>query len=70
MEGLAPRDLVAFDELIREKGQEFLEILDDWLGEHEIKGGHRLPTSDSIRTGVGVFHFIENSPVTSDDSFR
>jgi Family of unknown function (DUF6502) len=70
MEGLAPHDLVAFDELIREKGQEFLEILDDWLGEHEIKGGHRLPTSDSIRTGVGVFHFIENSPVTSDDSFR
>jgi hypothetical protein len=70
MEGLAPHDVIAFDELIREKGQEFLEILDDWLGEHEIKGGHRLPISDSIRTGVGVFHFIENSPVTSDDSFR
>ena len=70
MEGLAPQSFAAFDELIREKGQEFLEILDDWLGQHEIKGGHRLPPTDSIRTGVGVFHFIENSPITSDDSFR
>ena len=70
MEGLAPQNFAAFDELIREKGQEFLEVLDDWLGQHEIKGGHRLPPSDSIRTGVGVFHFIENSPITSDDSFR
>jgi hypothetical protein len=70
MEGLTPFDFVAFDALVREKGQEFLEILDDWLGQHEIKGGHRLPPSESIRTGVGIFHFIEKSPITNDDSFR
>jgi hypothetical protein len=70
MEGLSSVDFVAFDALVREKGQEFLEILDDWLGQHEVKGGHRLPPTESIRTGVGIFHFIEKYPVTNDDSFR
>jgi hypothetical protein len=70
MEGLSPQDFQAFDELIREKGQELLEILDDWLGQHEIKGGHELPPSDSIKTGVGIFHFIEKSPApVNDDRF-
>jgi hypothetical protein len=67
MEGLAPADFVAFDQLVREKGQEFLEILDDWLGQHEIKGGHKLPPSESIRTGVGMFHFLEKSQGTDAD---
>lgn len=70
MEGLAPSAFDAFDQLVREKGQEFLEILDDWLGQHEIKGGHRLPAEKSIRTGVGIFHFVDRFPTTSDDSFR
>ena len=61
MEGLSPDDLAAFDQFVRAKGQEFLEILDDWLGEHEIEGGHKLASSESIRTGVGVFHFIDKS---------
>ena len=70
MEGLSPRDFDAFDSLIREKGQELLEILDDWLGQHEIRGGHKLPPDDSIKTGVGIFHFIEKSPgETSDEHF-
>ena len=67
MEGLSPTDFEAFDELIREKGQELLEILDDWLGQHEIQGGHNLPASESIRTGVGIFHFIESSPMAADE---
>jgi len=67
MEGLSPNDFQAFDELIREKGQELLEILDDWLGQHEIPGGHHLPATESIRTGVGIFHFIEASPLSADE---
>lgn len=70
MEGLSPRDFDAFDALIREKGQELLEILDDWLGQHEIKGGHKLPDAASIKTGIGIFHFIEKtSSLTSKDKF-
>jgi hypothetical protein len=67
MEGLSPSAFQAFDELIREKGQELLEILDDWLGQNETKGGHRLPPTESIRTGVGIFHFIEKDPAINDE---
>jgi Family of unknown function (DUF6502) len=67
MEGLSPAKFQAFDELIREKGQELLEILDDWLGQNEMKGGHKLPPSESIRTGVGIFHFVEKNPQILDE---
>jgi len=70
MEGLSPGDFRDFDALIREKGQELLEILDDWLGQHEIHGGHKLPSDVSIKTGVGIFHFIEQSPQpVNEDGF-
>jgi hypothetical protein len=67
MEGLSPAKFQAFDDLIREKGQELLEILDDWLGQNEIKGGHRLQATESIRTGVGIFHFVEKNPEINED---
>jgi hypothetical protein len=67
MEGLSPTKFQAFDDLIREKGQELLEILDDWLGQNETKGGHKLSPSESIRTGVGIFHFVEKNPEMNDD---
>jgi hypothetical protein len=67
MEGLSPTKFRAFDELIREKGQELLEILDDWLGQNEMTGGHKLPPTESIRTGVGIFHFIEKNPGTHEE---
>ncbi len=70
MEGLSPSDFEEFDALIREKGQELLEILDDWLGQHEIRGGHKLPDSAAIKTGIGIFHFIERtSSLSSKDRF-
>jgi len=67
MEGLSPDRFLEFDALIREKGQELLEKLDDWLGQHEIKGGSKLPSSESIKTGIGIFHFIEKSPSPAND---
>ena len=67
MEGLSPSKFRAFDDLIREKGQELLEILDDWLGQNEVRGGHKLPPTESIRTGVGIFHFIEKNPGTHEE---
>jgi hypothetical protein len=66
-EGLSPEAFGRFDELIREKGQELLEKLDDWLGQYETKGGSKLPSSEAIKTGVGIFHFIEKSPSPPKD---
>lgn len=70
MEGLSPGDFEAFDALVREKAQELLEILDDWLGQHEIKGGHKLAPTESIRTGVGIFHFVDKAPPNADDTLQ
>ena len=67
MQGLSPPNFKRFDKLVREKGQELLEILDDWLGQNEIKGGHKLSTTESIRTGVGIFHFVEKNPTIGSD---
>ena len=67
VEGLSPEAFQKFDALVREKGQELLEVLDDWLGEYETKGGHMLPASEAIKTGVGIFHFIEKSPSPPKD---
>jgi hypothetical protein len=61
VEGLSPRLYQEFDALIREKGQELLEKIDDWLGEHQTAGGHKLPPAEAIKTGVGIFHFIDKS---------
>ena len=67
IEGLSPEAFQRFDALIREKGQELLEVLDDWLGQNETKGGHKLPSAEAIKTGVGIFHFIEKSPSPPKD---
>jgi hypothetical protein len=66
MEGLSPSAFQDFDALVREKGQELLEKVDDWLGQHETRGGHRLPANESIKTGIGIFHFIEKSPTPAN----
>lgn len=70
MEGLSPDSAAKFDLFVREKGQEFLEVIDDWLGEHEMKGGHKLPADKSIRTGVGVFQVIDRFPAEPEGGFR
>jgi hypothetical protein len=67
LEGLSPEAFQKFDAVVREKGQELLEVLDDWLGQHETKGGRKLPASEAIKTGVGIFHFIEKSPSSPKD---
>ena len=70
MEGLSPQSFAAFEFFVREKGQEFLEILDDWLGEHEMHGGHMLTADKSIRTGVGIFQFVDRFPPEPEGGFR
>jgi hypothetical protein len=67
VEGLSPQAFAEFDALVREKGQELLEILDDWLGENETPGGHLLPPDESLRTGIGIFHFVEKAPRSNEE---
>lgn len=53
--GLNPEQMLLFDEVVRRRGQEFLEELDDWLNSN-IKGEQEegFPV-----TGIGIYHFVE-----------
>lgn len=54
--GIAARDMPPFDELVTEKGQEFLETLDNWLAGKEADA-EDLADEDKIKVGVGVYLF-------------
>jgi len=54
--GLREEDLPEFDYYIREKCQELLEEIDNWLSKKkqpDIEKGEK-----AIKTGVGIFHFV------------
>jgi hypothetical protein len=57
--GLRMELMPAFDRLIRMKGQQLLEELDNWLSTQESTAGPRSLGNQRIKTGVGIYHFIE-----------
>lgn len=57
--GLRKELMPAFDRLIRIKGQQLLEELDNWLSTQESTAGPRSLGNQRIKTGVGIYHFIE-----------
>lgn len=52
--GLSEDQLIEFDTLLRRRGQQLLEELDDWLSAQDAIPGEKV-----IMTGVGIYHFIE-----------
>jgi hypothetical protein len=57
--GLATELMPAFDRLIRIKGQQLLVELDNWLSAQQSTSKNYEPTSPRARTGVGIYHFVE-----------
>jgi hypothetical protein len=57
--GLRKELMPAFDRLIRWKGQQLLEELDNWLSTQESTAGPRSLGNERVKTGVGIYHFIE-----------
>ena len=58
-EGLRKQLMPAFDRLIRLKGQQLLEELDNWLSTQESTAGPRGLSNQRLKTGVGIYHFVE-----------
>jgi hypothetical protein len=56
--GLSEEQMIEFDQVIRRRGQQLLEELDDWLST-------QAPSDNTISdiTGVGIYHFIENPKI-------
>jgi hypothetical protein len=59
-EGLSPEALKQFDKLLRERGQQLLVELDNWLSaQAPPKEGADSESEQRIKTGVGIYHYIE-----------
>jgi hypothetical protein len=55
-DGISEDDMESFDSFLRERGQQFLVELDDWLAARpKPKAGQHV-----IHTGVGVYHFLKS----------
>jgi hypothetical protein len=61
--GVTPTTVNLFDEFVKQRGQEFLEELDNWLVAREKleKGVPR-----TIQTGFGMYHYIETPDAKMD----
>jgi hypothetical protein len=61
--GVTPATLALFDEYVKERGQDFLEELDNWFVSREKleKGVERR-----IQTGFGMYHYIETPDAKTD----
>jgi len=63
--GIRSSDLPAFNELVKEAGQKFLEDLDSWTTEREkaLKNLERIPNEiPRVYPGVGVHMFFSSGP--------
>jgi hypothetical protein len=63
---LAKDDVAEFSAWVRNHGQKFLEMADDWIGTNEVP--HADWSQSNQRTvGVGVYYF-DSPPANSDDA--
>jgi hypothetical protein len=52
--------------IVAERGQRFLESLDDWLSAHEV-GPRDKARDEAVRTGVGIYFFQDPPPRRDDE---
>ncbi len=63
--GIAPTDAMAFDLYVKDRGQQFLENLDDWL----TNRGSEQPTAttdERVKVGVAVYMFVRPNDATAE----
>jgi len=53
--GIAEKDVAAFEQMVNEQGQHFLETLDDWLTSRETEA--RKSHDEVVRVGVATYMF-------------
>ena len=65
--GIAPEAAVEFDAFVKERGQQFLELLDDWLTTKEAFAV-KAKVERRVPLGVGLFMFVRSPGEHSDES--
>jgi hypothetical protein len=62
-DGIHPEDLPRFRRFIKKRSQLFLEEIDNWLS--QLDRPKKTNASNTINTGVGVYHFIKHEDKTN-----
>ncbi|MEI2791096.1 MAG: DUF6502 family protein [Steroidobacteraceae bacterium] len=63
--GITPTDALDFDRYVKDRGQQFLESLDDWLSTRETEAA-RSGASQSVKVGVAMYMFVRPLDEQSD----
>jgi len=63
--GITPTDALDFDGYVKDRGQQFLESLDDWLSTREIEAA-RSGADQSVKVGVAMYMFVRPVDEQSD----
>jgi Family of unknown function (DUF6502) len=58
--GLRDDLMAGFDALIRTKGHNLLVELDNWLSAQETSPSARSKEAKRVKTGVGIYHFVDD----------
>lgn len=64
--GVTSSDALEFDALVKDRGQQFLESLDDWLTDREGKA-RKLEQEPKVRLGVAMYMFVRPEDSVADD---
>jgi hypothetical protein len=64
--GVTSSDALEFDALVKDRGQQFLESLDDWLTDREGKA-RKLEQEPKVRLGVAMYMFVRPESSVTDD---
>ena len=62
--GVKAADLPELQLFIRERAQLLLEEIDNWMAQVDCADSHN--NKEKVRTGVGVFHYIEEDDDYND----
>jgi hypothetical protein len=63
--GITPTDALDFDRYVKDRGQQFLESLDDWLSTRETEAA-RSGADQSVKVGVAMYMFVRPLDEPSD----
>lgn len=65
--GISPGDALDFDSYVKDRGQQFLESLDDWLTSREAEAV-KSDVEPRVKVGVAVYMFVRPADAPADES--
>jgi len=63
-----PSDAIAFEEVLAERGQAFLEEMDSWLSKSQSAKGSASVNRKAVRTGVGMYLIYDETQGTQHNA--